>query len=109
MWYTHPMNNKYDSNKNDPVLLALQAVSDPIRLNILTCLLMDGEKRITSETYNIVKSTLSHHVKLLKDAQLIRENKVGTTKKYALNQTYIEQELPGLIELIRHRAKKQNS
>lgn len=97
------MKNKM-TDSNDPVLQALQAVSDPIRLNILTCLLLDGEKRITSEKYNIVKSTLSHHIKLLKDAQLIQEIKMGTTKTYVLNQDYIQRELPGFIELIRFRA-----
>lgn len=98
------MKNKIADHNHDPVLQALQAVSDPIRLNILTCLLLDGEKRITSEKYNIVKSTLSHHIKLLKDAQLIQEIKMGTAKTYVLNQEYIQQELPGLIELIRFRA-----
>ncbi|PZL71404.1 transcriptional regulator [Enterococcus plantarum] len=97
------MKNKSTDNQ-DPVLQALQAVSDPIRLNILTCLLLDGEKRITSEKYNIVKSTLSHHIKLLKDAQLIQEIKLGTTKTYVLNKEYIQKELPGLLELIRFRA-----
>lgn len=91
-------------NNSDPVLQALQAISDPIRLNIITCLLIDGEKRITSEKYNIVKSTLSHHIKLLKDAQLIHEIKTGTTKTYVLNQDYIQQKLPGLLELVRFRA-----
>lgn len=94
---------------NDPVLQALQAASDPIRLNILTCLVFNSEKRITSETYNIVKSTLSHHIKMLKDAQLIQEIKIGKTKKYILNQEYIERELPGLLELIRFRAKDQEN
>ncbi|MFK4567248.1 DNA-binding transcriptional ArsR family regulator [Enterococcus sp. UD-01] len=108
MWYTLPMENKCTNFKNDPVLLALQAASDPTRLNILTCLMLDGEKRITSETYNIVKSTLSHHIKLLKEANLITEIKTGTTKKYGLNQAYIEQNLPGLLELIRCRATYWN-
>ncbi|MEI5993476.1 ArsR/SmtB family transcription factor [Candidatus Enterococcus mansonii] len=94
------------TNNNDPVLQALQAISDPIRLNILTCLLLDGEKRITSEKYNIVKSTLSHHIKLLKDAQLIQEIKIGTYKTYIINNDYIQQELPGLLELIRFRAQR---
>ncbi|MBO0446009.1 winged helix-turn-helix transcriptional regulator [Enterococcus ureilyticus] len=100
------MKNKMSDTNDDPVLQALQAVSDPIRLNILTCLLRDGEKRITSEKYNIVKSTLSHHVKLLKDAYLIQEIKTGTTKTYVLNHDYIQQELPGLLELIHFRAGK---
>lgn len=98
------MKNKMTDNNPDPVLQALQAISDPIRLNIITCLLIDGEKRITSEKYNIVKSTLSHHIKLLKDAQLIHEIKTGTTKTYVLNQDYIQQKLPGLLELVRFRA-----
>lgn len=102
------MKNKTIDTNNDPVLQALQAASDPIRLNILTCLLLDGEKRITSEKYNIVKSTLSHHIKLLKDALLIQEIKMGTTKTYVLNQDYIQRELPGLIELIRFRAENTN-
>jgi len=100
------MKNKMPTDNNDPVLQALQAISDPIRLNIVTCLLIDGEKRLTSEKYNIVKSTLSHHIKLLKDAQLIQEIKIGTTKTYVLNQDYIQQELPGLLELVRFRAGK---
>ncbi|MGX7244531.1 ArsR/SmtB family transcription factor [Enterococcus quebecensis] len=102
------MKNKSTDTNNDPVLQALQAVSDPIRLNILTCLLLDGEKRITSEKYNIVKSTLSHHIKLLKDAKLIQEIKIGTTKTYILNKDYIQQELPGLLELILFRAQRTN-
>ncbi len=100
------MKNKMPTDNNDPVLQALQAISDPIRLNIVTCLLIDGEKRLTSEKYNIVKSTLSHHIKLLKDAQLIQEIKTGTTKTYVLNQDYIQQALPGLLELVRFRAGK---
>lgn len=103
------MKNKSTNNNNDPILQALQAVSDPIRLNILTCLLIDGEKRLTSEKYNIVKSTLSHHIKLLKDAQLIQEIKTGTTKKYRLNQVYIQRVLPGLLELIHFRAQGQGT
>ncbi|MFD2308173.1 ArsR/SmtB family transcription factor [Enterococcus termitis] len=99
------MKNKRTHN-NDPFLQALQAASDPIRLNILTCLLIDGEKRITSEKYHIVKSTLSHHIKLLKEAQLIQEIKTGTAKRYLLNQEYIERELPGFLELIRYRAEQ---
>lgn len=107
LWYNKPMKTQQTQTTKDPVLRALQAASDPIRLNILTCLMLDEEKHITSESYNIVKSTLSHHIKLLKEAHLIQEIKLGKTKKYVLNHTYIKQELPGLLELIHHRALQQ--
>lgn len=103
------MKTQQSSINKDPILLALQAANDPIRLNILTCLALDQEKQIRSASYNIVKSTLSHHIKLLKEAHLIQEIKIGKSKKYILDQTYIEQELPGFLELIRYRALKQEN
>ncbi|EAD3579166.1 ArsR family transcriptional regulator, partial [Listeria monocytogenes] len=47
-------------SKSD-LLLIFQALSDPIRLDIFLCLLKSKEKRFSGTTYNISKSTMSHH------------------------------------------------
>ncbi|EBF5150932.1 winged helix-turn-helix transcriptional regulator [Listeria monocytogenes] len=78
-------------SKSD-LLLIFQALSDPIRLDIFLCLLKSKEKRFSSTTYNISKSTMSHHIKLLKEAKLINLRKEGTTHIYSVNE-----ELVGLI------------
>ncbi|EDO1156964.1 winged helix-turn-helix transcriptional regulator [Listeria innocua] len=77
-------------SKSD-LLLIFQALSDPIRLDIFLCLLKSKEKRFSGKTYNISKSTMSHHIKLLKEAQLINLRKEGTTHIYSVNEGLVEQ------------------
>ncbi|EKE5756355.1 winged helix-turn-helix transcriptional regulator [Listeria innocua] len=77
-------------SKSD-LLLIFQALSDPIRLDIFLCLLKSKEKCFSGETYNISKSTMSHHIKLLKEAQLINLRKKGTTHIYSVNEGLVEQ------------------
>lgn len=72
------------------LLLIFQALSDPIRLDIFLCLLKSKEKRFSGTTYNISKSTMSHHIKLLKEAKLINLRKEGTTHIYSVNQELVE-------------------
>ncbi|EAD9925008.1 ArsR family transcriptional regulator [Listeria monocytogenes] len=76
-------------SKSD-LLLIFQALSDPIRLDIFLCLLKSKEKRFSGTTYNISKSTMSHHIKLLKEAKLINLRKEGTTHIYSVNEELVE-------------------
>ncbi|EHT9959200.1 helix-turn-helix transcriptional regulator, partial [Listeria monocytogenes] len=77
-------------SKSD-LLLIFQALSDPIRLDIFLCLLKSKEKRFSGTTYNISKSTMSHHIKLLKEAKLINLRKEGTTHIYSVNEALVEE------------------
>ncbi|MBF2595558.1 ArsR/SmtB family transcription factor, partial [Listeria welshimeri] len=56
------MKTKNELSKPE-LLLIFQALSDPIRLDIFLCLLKNKEKRFSGTTYNVSKSTLSHHIK----------------------------------------------
>ncbi|MBF2368454.1 ArsR/SmtB family transcription factor [Listeria welshimeri] len=77
-------------SKSD-LLLIFQALSDPIRLDIFLCLLKKKEKRFSGTTYNISKSTMSHHIKLLKESQLINVRKEGTTHIYSVNEELVRE------------------
>ncbi|EUJ49326.1 ArsR family transcriptional regulator [Listeria rocourtiae FSL F6-920] len=72
------------------MLVLFQALGDPIRLDIFRCLLQKGEQRVTSNTYDVSKSTMSHHIKLLKEANLVAVRKQGTTHVYSPNQDLLE-------------------
>ncbi|MGX7418155.1 ArsR/SmtB family transcription factor [Carnobacterium gallinarum] len=77
-----------------------QALSDPIRLDIVACLLEVKERRIKTDCYAISKSTLSHHIKILKDVGLIKVKKEGVTHIYYLDREEINQQYPGILDLL---------
>ncbi|WP_239257217.1 ArsR/SmtB family transcription factor [Listeria ilorinensis] len=74
---------------NDPILKLFQALSDPTRLDIFRCLMTTPEKRVQGDTYQISKSTMSHHIKLLKEAGLITVRKDGTAHVYSVDQAML--------------------
>ena len=93
------MKENIESTK--PSLITIfQALSDEVRLNVLVCLLKNGNKTLSVQDYDIAKSTFSHHIKILKDTNLITVEKVGCTNIYSLNREFIESEYPGLLQLL---------
>jgi len=83
----------------------LHALSDPIRVNIFrqiaesssstncSAFLQLGEKAVP-------KSTLSQHFKVLRDAGLIRSERVGVELQSTSRCTEIQERFPGLIPAI---------
>ena len=63
-----------------------KALSDPNRLKIIG-LLKGGEKCACKllEEFNITQPTLSHHMKLLTDLDLVKCRKEGKWQHYSLN------------------------
>ena len=61
------------------------ALSDPIRLEILD-FLRDGEKCVCEiiPHLNIIQPVVSRHLKILKDAGIIRCRKEGTKRMYSI-------------------------
>lgn len=77
-----------------------KALADPNRREILRLLgkgtMNAGE---VSAHFSIAKSTLSSHFNILKKADLIREEKEGTTVYYSLNLSVVEEVTAAVMNL----------
>ena len=72
----------------DSVELAevLHALSDPVRLEIVRCLAVNGERCCGDLEVSVSKSTLSHHLKVLRQAGLTQTRADGTQRLVSLRQ-----------------------
>jgi DNA-binding transcriptional ArsR family regulator len=79
----------------------LHALSDPMRLRIVAELAaVGGERACNSFDLPIVKSTCTHHFKVLREAGLIRQRLVGTSKVNSLRAEDLEARFPGLLTAV---------
>jgi DNA-binding transcriptional ArsR family regulator len=79
----------------------LHALSDPMRLRIVEKLAAEGGEH-TCNSFNlpIVKSTCTHHFKVLREAGLIRQRVVGTKRVNSLRRDEVEGRFPGLLDAV---------
>jgi len=79
----------------------LHALSDPMRLQIVAKLAAaGGERTCNSFDLPIVKSTCTHHFKVLREAGVIRQRVVGTRRVNSLRHEEIEARFPGLLAAV---------
>jgi DNA-binding transcriptional ArsR family regulator len=79
----------------------LHALSDPMRLRIVAELAaFGGERSCNSFNLPIVKSTCTHHFKVLREAGLIRQQVVGTKRVNSLRSEDLEARFPGLLDAV---------
>jgi len=79
----------------------LHALSDPMRLRIVVRLAAEGgEHTCNSFDLPIVKSTRTHHFKVLREAGLIRQRVVGTKRVTSLRGDDLESRFPGLLDAV---------
>jgi DNA-binding transcriptional ArsR family regulator len=79
----------------------LHALSDPMRLRIVAELADDGgERTCSSFQLPIVKSTCTHHFRVLREAGVIRQRVVGTKRVNSLRRNELDDRFPGLLESI---------
>ncbi len=70
---------------------AFKALSDPTRLKIL--LMLEGKVRSVSEIvnfFNLSQPTISRHLAVLKNAELIRDQRKGQNVFYKLNSNKVK-------------------
>jgi DNA-binding transcriptional ArsR family regulator len=85
----------------------LRTVGDPVRLAIVQELLGRGECICTSlnESIDIPASTLSYHLRLLREAGVTRTRAVGTERHVSVRRDDLDRLFPGLLELLAAKKK----
>jgi DNA-binding transcriptional ArsR family regulator len=78
----------------------LHALSDPVRLNIVRSLADAGACNCGAFTVPVAKSTLSHHLKVLREAGVTLTTREGTQRVVTLRADDLEQRFPGLLEAV---------
>lgn len=89
---------------------AYKAIADPNRRKILR-LLAEGELNAgeIGKSFDLTPPTLSHHLNILKAADLIRQRRDGTQLIYSLNTTVIQDFATAVLEFIPRDSKLRES
>jgi len=79
----------------------LQALSDPHRLRAVRRL-ADADEPCACGSFEIdvAKSTLTHHFRVLREAGVIRQELVGTSKLNSLRREDLDGRFPGLLDAV---------
>ncbi|MEV6012027.1 hypothetical protein AB0M29_35140 [Streptomyces sp. NPDC051976] len=78
----------------------LRALADSTRLHIVRRLAAEGAKGWHELSYPVAKSTLSHHVKVLREAGLLFVEVRQTRRRVGLRYDDIHTRWPGLLESV---------
>ncbi|UXX96663.1 metalloregulator ArsR/SmtB family transcription factor [Streptomyces sp. AD2-2] len=76
------------------------ALSDPTRLAIVRGLGDQQEQSCSGLNIPMAKSTLSHHLKVLRDAGVTRTRVEGTHRLMSLRSEDLEARFPGLLKIV---------
>jgi DNA-binding transcriptional ArsR family regulator len=88
----------YHPNQSDIHLSSvLYALSDPIRLHLVAEIYKAGERTCACIDVPVVKSTLSHHTRTLREAGVIRTRIQGTQRFFSIRTEELESRFPGLL------------
>ena len=92
-----------------PIDVVLAALADPIRLTLVraldaaadwTC----GSDVLKSTGATISRSTLSHHLKVLREAGLIHTRVDGIRRLVTVRRADLQRRFPSLLEMLREPA-----
>lgn len=78
----------------------LNALSDPVRLQIIRTLAVEKERACGTFGLPVTKSTASHHFRVLREAGLIRQREEGRTKMTCLRREDVDARFPGLLQSV---------
>jgi len=77
----------------------LAALADPVRLSIVSSLEDQAERSASAFDCDVASSTLSHHLKVLREAGVISHRKEGTRCFVSLRPE-LDQVFPGLLKTV---------
>ncbi|MRN51731.1 ArsR/SmtB family transcription factor [Paenibacillus monticola] len=86
----------------------LHALSDPVRLQIISDIAAGGEQPCNNFDVPIAKSTLTHHIRTLREAGVIQVRVQGTQHIIALRSEDLNTCFPGLLSAILNVGKNTN-
>ena len=77
-----------------------KALSDPVRLEILNMLKKNGRMNAgeIADNFDLSKATISHHLKILREQDLIYEEKEKNFIYYELNTSVFEEILTWIVK-----------
>lgn len=78
----------------------LHALSDPVRLGIVSQLAAGGEQTCGSLDVSVAKSTCSHHFRVLREAGVIAQRVDGKCRFNRLRTDELELRFPGLLDAV---------
>jgi DNA-binding transcriptional ArsR family regulator len=86
----------------------LYALGDPIRLEIVRLLAVQGEQCCAGFDFAIAKSTMSNHFKILRESGIVLTRKEGTQHINQLRREDLEALFPGLLDTVLKSAESMN-
>ena len=92
--YAHPPREEIE------LTAVLQALSDPMRLTIVVALAGHPELSCKEIDLPVVKSTCTHHFRVLREAGVIRQRQQGTSRLNSLRREDLEARFPGLLDAV---------
>ncbi|MDO5082935.1 MAG: helix-turn-helix domain-containing protein [Arachnia propionica] len=78
----------------------LGALSDPIRRDVLRRIAVEGPLTCGDLDFDVAKSTLSHHLKVLRESGLMHTEVLGKHRRITRRDDAIEQRFPGLLHAV---------
>ncbi len=78
----------------------LHALSDPVRLRIVSGLAAGEGRSCGSFELPVTKSTCTHHFKVLREAGVIEQRQQGTARLNSLRRDALDARFPGLLDTI---------
>jgi DNA-binding transcriptional ArsR family regulator len=85
----------------------LHALSDPVRLEIVRLLGIHQELSCGRLEVSVSKSTLTHHLRVLRDAGLTYTRSEGVQRLVSLRRDDVEARFPGLLACVLGHAQPQ--
>jgi DNA-binding transcriptional ArsR family regulator len=84
----------------------LHALSDPVRLSVVARLSQGGECPCGGFELPVGKSTCTHHLRVLRQAGVIRQRVEGKTRLNALRRADLDRRFPGLLDAVLGAARE---
>ncbi|ARV59940.1 transcriptional regulator [Nostocales cyanobacterium HT-58-2] len=95
----------HPDRKHISLAAVLYALGDPVRLEIVRRLALEGEHCCADFDFAIAKSTMSNHFKILRESGVVLSRKEGTQHINMLRKEDLEALFPGLLDAVLRAAK----